>query len=229
MVRRQPDACGLSTCLLVEQGCQHTAVEHDADFVQQLRQFDLQAADTVIVAPLDGTPPWYRWQPEQTFDVILVDGPNTIGTVVVSSSPDTSVERSLSGHPVAERRSMVAGRLGARSQCGPTPLRRGASDEWIAARRHATTRGANVAPRQTIVLSMDPGYQCPGYHHAVATRPKRDFRRAGDCYGQLSQLLVIPLHPTRPIAETTADRCCRSRWMRAPIDALATTSNQPRQ
>gem|GEM_PF-2299076 len=67
--------CGLSTSLLVERGCRHIAIEHDATFVESLKKFDPKAADTVIVCPLEGDPPWYRWQTMQKFDLILVDGP----------------------------------------------------------------------------------------------------------------------------------------------------------
>ncbi len=58
---------GKSTGLFERAGCEHTALEHD---VRNRARFP-----SVVVAPLNGSPPWYAWEPSHPYDLIFIDGP----------------------------------------------------------------------------------------------------------------------------------------------------------
>jgi len=58
---------GLSTWLFYGMGCEHTALEHESKYAPSL--------PCVQICPLAGKPPWYNWEPDGAYDLILVDGP----------------------------------------------------------------------------------------------------------------------------------------------------------
>jgi hypothetical protein len=58
---------GLSTQFFVAADCDHLALEHDERFAAPLPQ--------VHLCRLVGKPPWYDWQPQAPFDLVLIDGP----------------------------------------------------------------------------------------------------------------------------------------------------------
>lgn len=58
---------GLSTLLLDAAGCRHTALEHDPALAAP--------SNSVVLAHLVGSPPWYDWEPPHAYDLVLVDGP----------------------------------------------------------------------------------------------------------------------------------------------------------
>lgn len=67
---------GLSTQLFLDAGCDHTAVEHDAGWIDRLAGVFPDCTRVVQHAPLTGSPPWYNWSPQgERFDLILIDGP----------------------------------------------------------------------------------------------------------------------------------------------------------
>lgn len=58
---------GLSTYLFMAIGCNHTALESEKKYAPPW--------PCVKICPLAGDPPWYDWEPDGTYDFILVDGP----------------------------------------------------------------------------------------------------------------------------------------------------------
>lgn len=58
---------GLSTKIFIEAQCDHIALEDDPRYAFN--------DPCVIVAPLEGKPPWYAVHPRGPFDVVLIDGP----------------------------------------------------------------------------------------------------------------------------------------------------------
>lgn len=59
---------GLSTQYFTEARCDHTALENELEYAPDL--------PCIVIAPLIGKPPWYDWQPDGPYDVLLIDGPD---------------------------------------------------------------------------------------------------------------------------------------------------------
>lgn len=66
---------GLSTKLFVEAGCRHVSLEHDPAWAERLRQMVPAVGPALQVRPLVGEPPWYHWQTDEPFDLVLIGGP----------------------------------------------------------------------------------------------------------------------------------------------------------
>lgn len=66
---------GLSTKLFVEAGCRHVSLEDDPAWAERLRQMVPAVGPALQVRPLVGEPPWYHWQTDEPFDLVLIGGP----------------------------------------------------------------------------------------------------------------------------------------------------------
>ncbi len=58
---------GQSTVWFENRGCNHVALEDNSRYAP--------SCDSVVIAPLVDSPPWYDWSPTYPFDFILIDGP----------------------------------------------------------------------------------------------------------------------------------------------------------
>ena len=62
---------GLSTILFDRLTSNHKAMEHDQEWLHKMAT----VSSSVCLSRIDDQTGWYRWTPETTFDVILIDGP----------------------------------------------------------------------------------------------------------------------------------------------------------